>query len=387
MRRFVNWLLFLLALALAALGAAAQLALIHTPFPPLAFGAAAAVFAALLIIRSLPLKVRRPVVFVVAAALLAALTGGLAYFQFVIKPVMVKGFITASFAPKPTTVTAEAARVEQWAPELTAIGTLRAIQGVAIAPQAAGDVTAIHFESGDDVEAGALLINIDDSVEQADLANGLAQLKNADSTLTRQRTLVAQGNTPQSTVDTALATRDSAAATVERTRAVIAQKAIKAPFAGRLGLRNVDLGQYVAVGTSLVTLQQLDPINADFPVPEEALNSMATGQAVRMTVDAIPGRSFVGKIEAIDARVSAESRNVTARAVFTNPDRKLLPGMFANLAVTTGEPATVLTVPRTAIVYSLYGDNVFVVRAAPHARQEGGVSDKGGVSGLIVERR
>ena len=387
MRRFINWLLFLLALALAALGAAAQLALIHTPFPPLAFGAATAVFAALLIIRSLPLKARRPVVFVVALALLAALTGGLAYFQFVIKPVMVKGFITAAFAPKPTTVTAEAARVEQWRPELTAIGTLRAIQGVAMAPQAAGDVTAIHFESGDDVEAGALLINIDDSVEQADLANGLAQLKNADSTLTRQRTLVAQGNTPQSTVDTAIATRDSAAATVERTRAVIAQKAIKAPFAGRLGLRNVDLGQYVAVGTSLVTLQQLDPIYADFPVPEEALNSMATGQAVRMTVDAIPGRSFAGKIEAIDARVSAESRNVTARAVFANPDRKLLPGMFANLTVTTGEPAAVLTLPRTAIVYSLYGDDVFVVTAAPHAREQGGLSENGGPSGLVVERR
>ena len=387
MRRFINWLLFLLALALAALGAAAQLALIHTPFPPLAFGAAAAIFAALLIIRSLPLKVRRPVVFLVALALLAALTGGLAYFQFVIKPVMVKGFITAAFAPKPTTVTAEAARVEQWRPELTAIGTLRAIQGVAIAPQAAGDVTAIHFESGDDVEAGALLINIDDSVEQADLANGLAQLKNADSTLARQRTLVAQGNTPQSTVDTAIATRNSAAATVERTRAVIAQKAIKAPFAGRLGLRNVDLGQYVAVGTSLVTLQRLDPIYADFPVPEEALNSMATGQAVRMTVDAIPGRSFAGKIEAIDARVSAESRNVTARAVFANPDRKLLPGMFANLTVTTGEPAAVLTLPRTAIVYSLYGDDVFVVTAAPHAREQGGLSESGGSSGLIVERR
>jgi membrane fusion protein, multidrug efflux system len=108
---------------------------------------------------------------------------------------------------------------------------------------------------------------------------------------------------------------------------------------------------------------------------------------VSMTVDAIPGRSFEGKIEAIDARVSAESRNVTARAVFTNPDRKLLPGMFANLTVTTGEPASVLTVPRTAIVYSLYGDNVFVVRAAPHAREQGAVSDNGGASGLIVERR
>jgi membrane fusion protein, multidrug efflux system len=387
MRRLTNRLLVLLALALLALGAVGQFALIHLPAPPLVFIAAGVILGLLLVLARLPLAARRPIVFFVALALLAALTGGLAYFQFKIKPVMVKGFINAAFAPKPTAVTAEAAKPENWPPELTAIGTLRAFQGVAIAPQAAGNVTAIHFESGDDVGAGALLINIDDSVEQADLSNGLAQLKNADATLVRQKTLVAQGNTPQSTVDTAVATRDSAAATVERTRAVIAQKAIKAPFAGRLGLRNVDLGQYVPVGTSLVTLQQLDPIYADFPVPEEALRSLAAGQAVRMTVDAIPGRSFEGKIEAVDARVSAESRNVMARAVFANPDRKLLPGMFANLRVTTGQPASVLTVPRTAIVYSLYGDNVFVVRAAPHARQQGGVSDTGGPSGLIVDRR
>jgi RND family efflux transporter MFP subunit len=386
MRRLINWLLFLLALALGAVCAAAELGRIHTPVPSLVPGALAALFALILIIRVLPLGARRPVVFVVALALLAAATGGLAYFQFVIKPEMVKGFMAAAFAPKATTVTAEAARVEQWPPELTAIGTLRAYQGVVIAPQTAGVVTAKHFESGDDVEEGALLINIDDSVEQADLANGLAQLKNADATLARQKTLVTQGNTPQSTVDTALATRDSAAATVEHTRAIIAQKAIRAPFSGRLGLRNVDIGQYVAVGTALVTLQRLDPIYADFPVPEEALSSLAVGQAVRMTVDAFPGRSFEGKIEAVDARVSADSRNVTARAVFANPDRKLLPGMFANLTVTTGAPKTTLTLPRTAIVYSLYGDNVFVVTAAPHAREQGGVADSG-ASGRIVERR
>ena len=387
MRRPTNRLLILLALALIAVGAAAQFALFRSPVPPPVFVAGAAILAFVYVLRNLPLGARRPIVFVVALALLAALTGGLAYFQFAIKPVMVKSFMAAAFAPKPTAVTAEEVKVEKWPPQLTAIGTLRAYQGVVVAPQAAGVVTGKHFESGDDVEAGALLINIDDSVEQADLANGLAQLKNAEATLARQKTLVVQGNTPQSSVDAAVAARDSAAATVERTRAVIAQKAIRAPFAGRLGLRNVDLGQYVAVGTSLVTLQQLDPIYADFPAPEEALRSLAVGQTVSMTVDAIPGRSFEGKIEAIDARVSAESRNVTARAVFANPDRKLLPGMFANLTVTTGEPASVVTVPRTAIVYSLYGDNVFVVKAAPHARAQGGVSDSGGPSGLIVERR
>src|SRR6516164_1296677 len=177
--------------------------------------------------------------------------------------------------------------------------------------------------------------------------------------------LVAGGNTSQSSVDTAFATRDSAAAAVDHTRAVIAQKTVRAPFAGRLGLRNVDLGQYVSVGASLVTLQRLDPIFADFPVPEEALRTLAVDQDVGMIVDAFPSRSFAGKIKALDARVSADSRNVTVRAQFPNPDHKLLPGMFANLTVTTGESADVLTLPRTAIVYSLYGDNIFVVKAAP----------------------
>ncbi len=387
MRRVTNWLLFVLALAALALGAAAQLALLKAPVPPLAFGVAAAALAALLVIRALPLRIRRPVVFLVALGLLVALTGGLAYFQFVIKPKMVKGFISAAFAPKPTAVSVEPVKLEKWPPQLTAIGTLRAYQGVSIAPQAAGDVTAIHFQSGDDVQAGALLLNIDDSVEKADLQNGLAQLRNAEVTLARQKLLVAGGNTPQSTVDAAFATRDSAEATVDRTRAIIAQKSIRAPFAGRLGLRNVDLGQYVAVGATLVTLQQLDPIFADFPLPQETLRSLAVGQDVSMTVDAFPGRSFAGTIKAIDARVSAESRSVTVRAQFANPDHKLLPGMFANLTVTTGASAQVLTLPRTAIVYSLYGDNVFVVKPAPQPAGEAAAAGQGGAKGLVVERR
>ncbi len=380
MRRVTSWLLFVLALAAVVLGVAERLGFLTLPAPPIAFFGAAAVFAALLAIRALPLRVRRPVVFVVSFAVLAALTGGLAYFQFVIKPTMVKGFMAAAFAPKPTAVSVEAARIEQWPPQLAAIGTLRAYQGIMIAPQAAGVITAIHFESGADVKAGDLLVSIDDSVEQADLANGLAQLKNAEATLARQKTLVSGGNTPQSTVDTALAARDSAAATVERTRAVIAQKALRAPFSGRLGLRNADLGQYASVGMALATLQQLDPIYADFAVPEEALATLAVGQDVSMSVDALRGQTFAGKVKAIDARVSAESRNVTARAEFANPDRKLLPGMFANTTVMTGAPVDVLTLPRTAIVYSLYGDNVFVVKPAPQ-------SDQAGAGGLIVERR
>ena len=175
-------------------------------------------------------------------------------------------------------------------------------------------------------------MQIDDSVEQADLKNGMAQLKNMDVSLDRQQTLVAGGNTAKAQVDTALAARDSAAATVERTRAVIAQKAIAAPFAGRLGISKVDVGQFLAVGTSVVTLQQLDPIYVDFQSPEQSLRTLAVGQQATMTLDAFPGRTFTGKIAAIDARVSQDTRNLLVRAEFPNPDHKLLPGMFANIA-------------------------------------------------------
>jgi len=375
MRRATTWLLTSVAVVGLALAAAADLANFHAPVVPGVFLAIAIVCALLLILRALPLGARRPVVFLLALVVIVAVVGGLSYFQLVLKPTIVKNAISAAFAPKPTTVAVEEAKVEQWPPQLEAIGTLRAFQGIVVAPQVAGVVTAIHFESGDDAPAGAPLVDLDTSVEVADLDNGLAQLKNANVSLERANRLIATGNTPQSTVDAALAARDSAAASVEHTRAVIAQKAIKTPFAGRLGLRNVDLGQYVAAGVGLTTLQQLDPIYVDFSAPEGALATLAVGQETTLAVDAQPGRSFTGKVTAIDARVSSDSRNVTVRAEFANPDHKLLPGMFADVTVTTGAPADVLTVPRTAIVYSLYGDNAFVV-----------VPAKSG-DGLMVERR
>jgi RND family efflux transporter MFP subunit len=248
-------------------------------------------------------------------------------------------------------------------------------------------IRAIHFKSGEDVAAGAPLLEIDDSVDQADLKNGMAQLKNADVSLDRQQTLVLGGNTAKAQVDTATAARDSAAATVERTRAIIAQKAIVAPFAGRLGISKVDVGQFLSVGTSLVTLQQLDPIYADFQSPEQSLSSLKVGQETALTLDAFPGQTFQGKIHAIDARVSQDTRNVLVRAEFANPDHKLLPGMFANIRVTTGAPVDVVTLPRTAIVYSLYGDNIFVVKPAPPKAGEAQAATADSKPDLIVERR
>jgi len=375
MKQVTTRVLATLLVVAAVLFAAIQLGLVRAAVPPPLLAVIAIVCALLLVIRALPLGARRPVVFVVTLVVLVALIGGLSYFQFAIKPVFIKTAIAAAFAPKPSSVAVEEAKDEQWPPLLAAIGTLRAYQGVVVAPQVAGVVATIHFESGDDVAAGAPLVDLDTSVEQADLANGIAQLKNANVTLDRARTLIASGNTPQSTVDAAVAARDSAAAAVDRSRAVIAQKAITAPFAGRLGLRTVDIGQYVAAGANLTTLQRLDPIYVDFSAPEGALATLAVGQETTISVDAQPGRTFTGKVAAIDARVSADSRNVSVRAQFDNSDRKLLPGMFAEVSVTTGAPSDVLTLPRTAIISSLYGDNAFVVVPSP----------KG--DGLIVERR
>ena len=225
----------------AAAGGAAILAGGFAP-PPVAnglFGLAGFV-ALILVLGILPLWIRRPVVFVLVFALLAGFGGGLYYFQFYIKPNMVKGFIAAAFAPKPTSVSAEPAVMETWMPQMPAIGTLRAYQGIDVAPQVAGVVSAIHFKSSQDVAAGAPLVQIDDSVDQADLKNGMAQLRNADVSLERQQTLVQGGNTAKAQVDSAIATRDSAAAQVERTRAIIAQKTISPPSpAGSASARSI----------------------------------------------------------------------------------------------------------------------------------------------------
>jgi membrane fusion protein, multidrug efflux system len=390
-RRRMNRILLALVVLAAAAGGAELAGLFKSPAPPPVFIAVAAILAIFLILRLLPLRARRVAIFSLTFLLLAGLSGGLYYFQFVIKPEMVKGFIAAAFKPKPSAVTADAVAKDTWAPQLPAVGTVHAFQGIDVAPQVAGVVKAIHFKSGEDVPAGAPLVDIDDSVDQADLKNGMAQLKNADVSLDRQQQLVVGGNTAKAQVDAALATRDSAAAAVEKTRAIIAQKTIAAPFSGRLGIRKVDLGAFVGVGTSLVSLQQLDPIYVDFPTPEQSLSTLKVGQKTELSVDAFPGKTFEGKIIALDAQVGQDTRNVMVRAQFDNPDHALLPGMFAQVDVDSGSPTEVLTVPRTAIVYSLYGDNVFVVKPAPPKAGEAQAAeakDAGAPKGdLIVERR
>jgi membrane fusion protein (multidrug efflux system) len=312
---------------------------------------------------------KRAFLFLVVLLLFVGLAGGLGYFQFVVKPDMIKGFI--SKAPQPTNAVA-AARAEpaRWTPRLPAIGTFRALQGVEVAPQVGGIVREIKFESSQDVGRGASLVQIDDSTEQADLKSNDAALKNAEVSLQRQRTLITGGNTPQANVDAAIATRDQAAAAAEHTRAIIAQKAVAAPFGGRLGIRRIDVGQYVSPGMALVTLQQLDPIYVDFSLPEQNLADLKPGQTIETQVDAYPGTTFTGTIKFVDARVSADTRNVLIRGEIANREKKLLPGMFANVSVLAGASKDVVTLPRTSISYSLYGDSVYVLTPAPQQAGE-----------------
>jgi membrane fusion protein (multidrug efflux system) len=331
---------------------------------------------------------------IVTASLAALLVGALAWFNFSFKPDMIKGFISAQ-VPPPVTVTSEKARTEEWVERLTSIGTLFSSHGVDVASQVAGIVTEVHAESGSDVQQGAPLVQIDIAVELADLASAKAVLAEAEVAFQRQTNLIAKQVTSEASVDTARAKRDTAQAAVNKIQAVIAQKTIKAPVSGRLGIRKVERGQYVSPGMTLVTVQQLDPIRADFPMPEQAIGKLKVGQPIEIAVDAFPGKVFKGTIESLDARVAQDTRTLLVRGSLPNAERKLLPGMFANVTVLVGNPRTVVTVPRTAINYSLYGDSLYVVKAVDAPAQTAAKGGPGqavaapgaGERKLVAERR
>ena len=302
--------------------------------------------------------------FIIAAIIVGLFLGGVGYFNLVFKPQMIGEFMK-KMVPPPATVTAEPAKTDSWTDRLHSIGTLIAIQGIDVAPQVGGIVSNYFFDSGQDVAKGAKLLQLDTSVEEADLTSNKAMLVEANADFGRQSSLVKKGSVSEAVLDTTIAKRDSAAAAVQRVEAIIAQKNITAPFAGRLGLRRMEKGQYVSPGQALVWLQALDPIWIDFPVPEGDVGKMKVGSAIELTVDAYPKEMFKGEIEAFDARVAQETRTLMVRGRLPNPDHKLLPGMFANIAVLEGAPKEVVTVPRTALTYGLYGDSVWVVKEAP----------------------
>jgi membrane fusion protein, multidrug efflux system len=299
--------------------------------------------------------------FIIAAIIVGLFLGGVGWFNLVFKPKIIGEFM-AKMVPPAATVTAERATTESWIDRVRAIGTVVAIEGVDVAPQVGGLVTNYFFDSGQDVEKGQKLVKLDTSVEEADLADHKATLQQTNLDLERHSRLVKTSAVSQATLDATLAKRDSAAASVQKTEALIAQKNITAPFAGRLGLRRVEKGQYVSPGQALVWLQALDPIWVDFPVPEAAIGKLKVGSQIELAADAFPGETFKGEVEAFDAKLGQDTRTLMVRARLPNSDRKLLPGMFANVAVLVGGAKQYVTVPRTAVTYGLYGDSVWVVK-------------------------
>jgi RND family efflux transporter MFP subunit len=315
---------------------------------------------------------RRIIYFLLVLIVFGGLGGAIAWYAFDFKPKMIAGFIQA--APKPVeTVSAEQARQDQWEPQVTAIGTLIAVNGIEIAPQVGGVVREVLFESGDLVKKGQKLIQLDTDTEEADLKNFRVQLANAQTELDRRQKVFKKGFASQSDLDTARVLRDRLQAEIERTEALIAQKSIYAPWDGRLGLRDVAVGKYVAAGQNVVWMQSVDPIYADFTVTEADLGRIKEGQEVEARFSTYPGEAFKGKVTTTDARVSEVSRMITVRAEMENPDGRLVPGMYADVVVTVGEAEPVVTIPQTAVTYSLYGDSVFAVVEAknpdPNAKE------------------
>ena len=285
--------------------------------------------------------------------------GGIFGFE-AFRGVMIKKYM-ASLANQPQTVATAIAGWKTWQPRLAAVGTLRAVRGADLSLEVPGVVQSINFHSGEDVPAGAVLLRLrlDDDPAKLQALEATARL--AAITYQRDSRQFDAQAISRATFDSDAANLASAQAQVAEQKAVLDKKVIRAPFAGHLGLRAVDLGQYLNAGTTVVTLQALDPLYVDFPVPQREVARLAVGQPVSLRVDAFPGRTIAGRITAIDPKVDPSSRNVQVRATVANPDHRLLPGMFAQVAIEAGETARHLTVPQTAITFNPYGSTVFLV--------------------------
>ncbi|WP_316233017.1 efflux RND transporter periplasmic adaptor subunit [Bradyrhizobium sp. SZCCHNPS2010] len=292
-------------------------------------------------------------------AVMGLLFGGLYGFQ-VFKGVMIKKAIGAMANP-PQTVSTVVAETAPWQSSLTAIGSLRAVNGADLALQASGIVQNIQFNSGDTVTAGQPLLQLVATDDIAKLQSLEATAENYAIVLKRDQEQIKFSAVSQATLDSDKANLKNAQALVEQQKAIVEQKTLKAPFAGRLGIRAVDLGQYLSAGTSIVTLQSLDPIYVDFYLPQQALEVIKIGEDVTTKVDAYPGERFTGQISAINSKVDSTSRNVQVRATLHNDPARLLPGMFAKVEIAVGKPEQLVTLPLTAVVNNPYGDLVYVV--------------------------
>jgi membrane fusion protein (multidrug efflux system) len=267
----------------------------------------------------------------------------------------------ASFSPPPESVTSQVAQEEEWVPSLRAVGSTAAVQGVTVSTDEPGIVQKIAFESGQAVREGDLLVQLEVSQEEAQLRSAEAQMRLAQANLLRQQNLLKSRVSSQADYDSVQAQYDQAVARVEEVRALINKKTIRAPFSGVLGIRAVNLGQYLQSGAQVAPLQSLDPIYVNFWLPQQHLGQIGAGQGVRVHADGLPDVEFDGKINAVDSVVDEATRNVRVQATLPNTKGLLRPGMFVNTEVPLAEKSSHVVLPATAIQFAPYGDTVFVI--------------------------
>ena len=267
----------------------------------------------------------------------------------------------AAFQPPPEAVTTIIARQEQWPSGLNAIGSVAAVRGVVVSADLPGIVEKINFESGASVKEGDVLVQLDTREERAQLAAAEAQRDLANANFNRMQKLVEAGVISKMDYDQNSAGQRQAVARVGEIRATIERKTIRAPFSGVLGIRQVNLGQYVSGGSAIVALQSLDQVYVNFSVPQQALAELRVGQNVRVTTSDTGADEFSGRVTAVDSVIDEATRNIQVQATFANPQRKLRPGMFVQTKLTVGGSDAVVALPASAISYAPYGDSVFVV--------------------------
>lgn len=297
--------------------------------------------------------------FVVAIALLLLIAGGLVGIKALQIMTLIAGAKHAG--PPPEVVATTPVRGDRWRDSLTAIGSVVAAQGVVVTPELAGTVREIAFQSGAEVKQGDLLIRQDTSSEEAQLRAIKAQVELARVNLDRALSLRTNNMTSQAEVDTAVATLKQFEANAEAIQTTIDKKTIRAPFDGRLGIRQVNLGQHLDVGRSIVSLQSLTPVYVDFALPQQQIARLHPGMTVRVTTDTYTNRVFEGEITAINPDLDAATRSIGLRAVLDNAEKLLRPGMFARVEILLPEETPVLVIPTTAVLSAPYGDMVYVV--------------------------
>ncbi len=297
---------------------------------------------------------------------MAAIIGGLGFVKYrQVEAAIAQG---ASFKMPPTAVTTVVAQRATWPSTLSVIGTAAAIQGVTVSADLPGTIDKIHFESGQWVHQGDVLVELDTRQERAQLANLEAQRDLAGINYNRAQELVKAGVISHSEWDNANAQQKATQAQVGDIKAAIARKMIHAPFTGLLGIRQVSLGQYLAAGQAIVSLQSVDPIYVNFGVPQQQTGEMRPGRTVRVTKGDLPGMAFTGKISALDSVVNEQTRNIQVQATLPNKGNKLRPGMFVQIELSVGQPRDVVPLPASAINYAPYGDSVYVVTQMKDAK-------------------